>query len=440
MSDEESTADLTAERHPSIGAGWRPAPDAAKEIRDTVLRHVEAQRASLEQLRRQIQKSQMDQEGGDALDWIEQRLTFLDGIEATANSAPLPALLSLSFAMPAIATATATVLSAAKAEAAMQIGTAMGEMSTEAYHHYSHALEARVRTTDAINGRHFQSAMGTLDRHGLGGHFRHVQSSLEAEREEAEKRGEHGKARVADSLIAHNTLNALDKALDVEDDPKKREQLESERKRQLDVIAEREAAMRKQFELDGRRAAQQRGLTGKEADEFVRGHIAQEQQSYEQRRDKQREEAGINDRSRYPEALQTIGGQAAEMEQKIEIDLLASKRHMKAEASKTATDHQPARGSLSVAQAITDVQQASAGLSNRKTAASGTLEAVEFGDDTPTQAATPTKLAEAKAQADAQQLSKAKIMPDETQDKRTDPSPPERTPAAAKTSVGRSPA
>ncbi len=206
MSDEESTADLTAERRPSIGAGWRPAPDAAKEIRDTVLRHVEAQRASLEQLRRQIQKSQMDQEGGDALDWIEQRLTFLDGIEATANSAPLPALLSLSFAMPAIATATATVLSAAKAEAAMQIGTAMGEMSTEAYHHYSHALEARVRNTDAVNGRHFQSAMGTLDRHGLGGHFRHVQSSLEAEREEAEKRGEHGKARVADSLIAHNTL------------------------------------------------------------------------------------------------------------------------------------------------------------------------------------------------------------------------------------------
>ncbi len=440
MSDEASNTEINDHRRSHIGAGWRPAPDAAKEIRDTVLRHVEAQRASLEQLRSQIQRSQMDQEGGDALDWIEQRLTFLDGIEATANSAPLPALLSLSFAMPAIATATATVLSAAKAEAAMQIGTAMGEMSTEAYHQYIHALEARVRKTDAANGRHFQSAMGTLDRHGLGGHFRQVQSSLEAEREEAEKRGEHGKARVADSLIAHNTLNALDKALDVEDDPKKREQLESDRKRQLDVIAEREAAMRKQFELDGRRAAQQRGLSGKEADEFVRGHVANEQQSYEQRRDKQREEAGIRDQSRYPAALQTIGGQAAEIEQKIEIDLLASKRHMKAEASKTANDFPSAEADHSIAHAVTDVRQASDGLSNRKTAASGTLEAVEFGDDTPTQTVTPTKLAEAKAQADAQQLNKSNIKADENKDKRTDPLPPASTPAAAKTSAGRSPA
>ena len=93
----------------------------------------------------------------------------------------------------------------------------------------------------------------------------------------------------------------------------------------------------------------------------MRGHVANEQQSYEQRRDKQRDEAGINDPSRYPEALRTIGGQAAEMEQKIEIDLLASKRHMKAEASKTATDHRPISGNLSVAQAITDEREAASG-------------------------------------------------------------------------------
>lgn len=433
MSDDASNADPTEERRPSIGAGWQPAPDAAKEIRNTVLRHVEAQRASLEQLRNQIQRSQMDQEGGDALDWIEQRLTFLDGIEATANSAPLPALLSLSFAMPAIATATATVLSAAKSEAAMQIGTAMAEMSTEAYHQYSHALEARVRNTDAANGRHFQSAMGTLDHHGLGGHFRSTLSNLEAEREAAENRGEHGKARVADSLIGRHTLYAIDRALELETDPEKRAKLESERQRQIDVVAEREAAQRKQLQLDGLSAAQQDGLKGKDAEDYARGHVDRQMKAYRERDEQLYRADGSPNSEHRQETEQEIERRRMILEGKMGEDLHKVRVQLDQTRREWTKANAPLTASASAATAVANEPIVRVGLVSRVGGFSAALEDSDFGTEVAPikEAASPTKLAEAKAQVDAQTLSKSNIKADESQDKRTDPSPPTPTPSGA---------
>lgn len=437
MTDNASNEEQTENRRPMIGAGWRPAPDASKEIRDSVLRHVEAQRASLEQLRSQIQRSQIDQEGGDALDWIEQRLTFLDGIEASANSAPLPALLSLSFAMPAIATATATVLSAAKAEAAMQIGTAMGEMSTEAYHQYSHAIEARVRKTDAVNGRHFQSALGTLDRHGLGDHFRKTSTDLEAEREAAEKRGQHGNARVADALIAHNTLNALDKALDVEDDPKKHQQLEAERQRQLDVIAEREAAMRKQLMLDGIRDAQERGLSGTEAAEHATRYQQQELDTFRKRRDEMRDKAGINDAAKYQDALKAIDGKRADAEARTEADLAALDTNT-LKTAQSVDRINPTDTRASVAHAYTDKSAAAKDLASEAASVVDTANDFAFESETIStkHAAAESTLERATAQFRAQSGAKSEIKADAGKD--AEPAAPAPTPAGTKTAEAKS--
>jgi hypothetical protein len=197
--------------------------------------------------------------------------------------------------------------------------------------------------------------------------------------------------------------------------------------------------MRKQFELDGRRAAQQRGLTGKEADEFVRGHVANEQQSYEQRRDKQREEAGINDPSRYSEALQTIGAQATEKNTLVQGDILAAARHLEREDAKRLADRLPAQIS-SIAQAIADEREAASGRTTDRTQAQATITDAGFGEPAATPVMPKTQLAEATAQFRSQVSAKPDVRPDEAQDKRTDPSPPASTPAAAKASAGKSPA
>lgn len=328
MFSDADKAETRDQPHTRIGAGWHPAPDAADDIRERVIRTIEAQRAPLEQLKAQIRSSQVDHEGEDALEWIEQRLSYLDGLQSIASSAPLPALLSLDLKMPAVAAASTSVLTAARTEAAHQIGHAIGEHTHEGYGHATHALEKRVRNTDAANNRHFQSAMDTLERHGLDGTFRRNQSELEAEREAAEKKGDHGKARVADALAGRNTLYALDRALELEEDPQKREQLEAERQRQIDVVAEREAAMRKQLHLDGLKAAQQDGLSGQEAENRAKEHVDRQLEIYRERDEKLYRDAGSPDASRHKETQEEIDRKRLMQEGKLDEHLLNNRRHL----------------------------------------------------------------------------------------------------------------
>jgi hypothetical protein len=402
------------------------ASDPAETIRESVLRAIEAQRTLLEQVKASISRTQMDNEGNEALEWVEQRLAFLDGMEAAAHIAPLPALLSLSLSMPGQIAATHSVLSAAKTEAAHQIGHSIGERTKEAYVHYSHALRDRVRGTDAANARHFNSAMGTLDRHGAGEHFRRAQSELEAEREAAEKNGEHGKARVADALIAHNTLNALDKAIELEESPDKREQLESERKRQLDLVAEREAAMRKQLMLDGAKDAKERGLTGKEAEEHARKYQEKELETYRQRRDKMRDAASIQgDPARQQDGLQEIDAKAATKDAEVQADL-ASKSDLHTQARADQRDGKPApTATTSVAHAFTDKKEAAVGRSNDRASNQDGIS------DTFGATAKPDPLKEAKAQFDAQQPNRPDIKHDKVAAAEAEGKTPASTPATA---------
>lgn len=419
LSDQDKPIRLNA-RHQAAAA------DPAETIRENVLRSIEAQRQLLEQIKASIARTQMDQEGNEALEWIDQRIAFLDGMEATAHSAPLPALLSLSLSMPGQVAATNSVASAAKAEAAHQIGHSIGELTKEAYGHYSHALRDRVRGTDAANARHFNSAMGTLDHFGAGEHFRKTQDELEAEREAAEKKGEHGKARVADALISHNTLNALDKALELEHDPAKREQLEAERKRQLDLVAEREAAMRKQLMLDGAKDAKERGLTGKEAEDHARKYQEKELETYRERRDTMREGANIDgDPARALDGLRQIDAKAATKDAEVQADLTAKydqRRATEAKANDTGTQMAPI---LSVAHALTDKKEASAGRSTKRDAFAalddGLAEALPQKTD---------PLKEAKAQFDAQQPSRPDIKHDKVAANDIAGNTPASTPAA----------
>lgn len=423
-SDQDTPIPLSASH------GGRAA-DPAEAIRENVLRSIEAQRAQLEQIKASIARTQMDNEGNEALEWLEQRIAFLDGMEATAHTAPLPALLSLSLSMPAQLAATTSVASAAKTEAAHQIGHSIGELTKEAYEHYSHALRDRVRSTDPANARHFNSAMGTLDRFGAGDHFRKTQSELEAEREEAERKGQHGQARVADALIAHNTLNAMDKALELEQDPAKREQLEAERKRQLDLIAEREAAMRKQLMLDGAKDAKERGLTGKEAEEHARKYQQKELETYRERRDTQRERAGIDgDPARAQEGLQQIDAKAATMDAEVQAEIL-SIDGKRAETRADRRDDKPApTTAVSGAHAFTGKKEAEAYRQSNRTTKEAALTDDSFGEDQDIQ---PDPLKQAKAQFDAQQPNRPEIKHDKVAANDAEGKTPASTPAAPPT-------
>lgn len=422
--DQDTPIPLSA-RH-----GGRAA-DPAEAIRENVLRSIEAQRAQLEQIKASIARTQMDNEGNEALEWLDQRIAFLDGMEATAHTAPLPALLSLSLSMPAQIAATTSVASAAKTEAAHQIGHSIGELTKEAYEHYSHALRDRVRSTDAANARHFSSAMGTLDRFGAGDHFRKTQSELEAEREEAERKGQHGQARVADALIAHNTLNAMDKALELEQDPAKREQLEAERKRQLDLIAEREAAMRKQLMLDGAKDAKERGLTGKEAEEHAKKYQEKELETYRERRDTQRERAGIDgDPARAQDGLQQVDAKAAAKDAEVQADLTA-KYDLHTHARGERRDDKPApAATVSVAHAFTDKKEAADNLATKINSGSSQYASDDFGEQLPTK---PDPLKEAKAQFDAQQPNRPEIKHDKVAANDAEGKAPASTPSAPPT-------
>lgn len=422
LSDQDKPIRLNA-RHQAAAA------DPAEAIRENVLRSIEAQRQLLEQIKASIARTQIDQEGNEALEWIDQRIAFLDGMEATAHSAPLPALLSLSLSMPGQVAATNSVASAAKAEAAHQIGHSIGELTKEAYEHYSHALRDRVRGTDAANARHFNSAMGTLDRFGAGEHFRKTQDELEAEREAAEKKGEHGKARVADALISHNTLNALDKALELEHDPAKREQLEAERKRQLDLVAEREAAMRKQLMLDGAKDAKERGLTGKEAEDHARTYQEKELETYRERRDTMREGANIDgDPARAQDGLRQIDAKAATKDAEVQADLTAKYDiHNEMRADRRDGKPAPMAPTVAIGHAFTDTKEASAGRStDRNSNEDGISDSFA---SLPVQK--PDALKEAKAQFEAQQPNRPEIKHDKVAANDTAGKTPASTPTGS---------
>lgn len=403
--------------------------DAEQALREQILREIESQRAMLESLRTRLKAGQLDTEASDAVDLLDSRLSSLDALEQTAHqSHSLSALMNMTYALPAQNALTLSAISSARTDALNQSGHALGELTTEYYAHYSRAIESRVRGTDAANARHFGTAMSVLDARGLGRHFRGVQSELEKERDEAAKRGEHGTARVADALLGHNTLNALDKALEVEADPKKREHLEAERQRQIDVIAEREAAMRKQLELDGRRAAQQDGLTGKQAEDYARGHADRQMDAYRERAKRMHEDAGSPSAGRRQETLDEIERSRLVRQGQVDEDLHKARlERVETDAQRIASGRMPLAAKTAPEAVVNEATAHAAQRALRRAQAAAIDDTIVGGESF--SGDKTSKFAAAADQFRIEQLEKPNIRAERTQPDGAEPEPPGPTPS-----------
>lgn len=266
--------------------------DSLKALRDDILQQIEAQKSAIERQIHLLHAMQRDHEADGVIAQLQDRLRHLDGLTSLGATAGLQKLMELSYSLPTQAASTQTTITSSAIQAAVEHGLYSAEITHEMHQAVTLRLEQAVRATDAANTAHLSNALRSLDQFEAGAHFRQTQADLEAEREAARKRGDHSAARMADALLGHNTLNAIDRAIELEGDPEQVRQLHIDRAKQVALIAEREAAMAKQFALDARRQATELDITGKDADAFVTKQVSDRMASYKDQRDAQWRAAG----------------------------------------------------------------------------------------------------------------------------------------------------
>lgn len=275
---------------------YEPSKETGDEaaFRESVIRQIEAQQRDIEIQIALIERSQIADEAGEAIELLKGQLRSLEGQKALAATAPVGMLSGIVRSIPATVANSQAVLAHGSVEAVVQSAHLLGEMTHEAYEHFSHALDKAVSKHYAAEQRHLNRATGTFERAGYGAvanHFQSVNDTLTRERDEAKKRGDWVTAREKDHLIAVNALSATNSALEVEDDPQRRTQLLQDQAAQEKIVADKRKALEAQYELDARKQARDQGMTGQAADAFVKQDVTQRMSKHDEAVAKQKAEA-----------------------------------------------------------------------------------------------------------------------------------------------------
>lgn len=255
------------------------------DLRASILAELDAQRSQLRGSLADLRTRARGADGTGEAQQIEQQLTELDGLrQQVALAGSIQALSNLQHRIGE----TGQRGNDAARQGSDRAASGQWFMATAEHQRRSAELAREAHTAMAQNDRLFREGADVARRYGVDlSAFAEERAKLTKERDEAEQRGDHLHARMADVLIARNTTNSLSETLPHITDP-------AERARQLVRIErakEQEEAARKrlehQAEMDGRKQATERGLSPEAAKAHVESFTAETMQKLEDRHSKQ---------------------------------------------------------------------------------------------------------------------------------------------------------
>ena len=237
------------------------------ELKAALLAELDTQRAQLRTSLADLRMRIRGVDGTSEAQRIEQQLAELDGLrQQVALAGSIHALASLQHR---IGDAGQRVADVAR-QGSDRAQSGQWFIATVDYQQRSAEIAREAHAAMAQNDRIFREGADVAARYGVDlSAFEQERAKLKKERDEAEQRGDHLHARLAEALVARNTTNALNETLPHITDP-------AERARQLvriEQAKQQEEAARKrlerQAELDGRKQATEAGMSP----EAAKAHI-----------------------------------------------------------------------------------------------------------------------------------------------------------------------